>query len=1046
MKRSLILISMFFVIWLFSMEIKDADKDYRFLMNAYKREISLKQKNPIYSKLISSPSKRSLIDFERKFSTDTVKVLVLKVEFLEDTTSLTTGNGKMDLRGSMDSEYEEDTLFDGEDTIIDTVRNLYFQPPHDSLYFFHQMEALQNYFLDDSHGKLFVDFSIFPKSLHECYTVNHTMVYYGDTTNYVLGLFSLFRDALLEAEIKGGIDFQQFDAVIVFHAGSMWQTDYNYDSPFDLPAVYVQGADYVFGQPITVGGKSFNDAVIYSETANQDGGYAFIQGGLVHEFAHQLGIYDLYDTSGRRMGMGGWALQGTGNWNLNGLVPPHQGSYNAGAKFNANPNSDYSNWIYFNQTITIDRDTTRLKIKYLGANEDSSAKIFRIPINSHEWYHIENRFAYMNPDTLSDRPDSNGFRVWKDGVLVKVDDYDMSLPCPIDSGGLAIYHIDETIILADSGYNMINGGDILGIDMEEADMVQDFELDFYDVYDIEKAFYGSYQDLFFEGGVNDRFTPKTNPNTTANNRGNSHVYIYDVSRSDTLMTFSVLYDFRVKGFPFALKTASDVGSPKVTEIDGKKVIFFQTMAGEIYAIGADGKGAFNESGIVGTFNSSEESYSTPAFGSVRALSSKEMALTSYAGDVHVLRTDTLNSRQVFIEVKGSPITSNFGYVASATMADIDNDSLDEILVCGEDMYLKIIDWVDDSLIVSDSAYLYAGSWSQPIILDDRIITLAFDGVIRGFDFDLNELFSSKTENVLYTMSSPVAVDIDADSVVEIIFVRGDGNLYSVSSETGEIEFRREMPYYPFYTSPVVSDIDNNGEFEISLLLYGKLFLFDYNGNIINNYPVNLRDSTDIQATPIIVDLNDDNVNDILIHTDNGLLEGFSDKTISGFPIATGQQSNSTPIVCDLDNDSFVDIVAVSDYQLIAFELDSRLNSRIWPSQHYNEKNNRYYPYISSIERGTALIIPDENTYIYPNPALDYFIIRFNTDTGKRYSYSIFDQAGTKKMESDSYLCVSGVNEKRVGVNELGAGFYILRLLVENDVEKRVKMFYFTVRK
>ncbi|MDD3803881.1 MAG: hypothetical protein PHW02_05815 [bacterium] len=1045
MKRFLILLSLLFATAVLSIDIKEMAGEFPFLMNAHRKEIELK-KNPLYSDFISSPSKRNIIDFSRKAGQDTVRVLVLKVEFLEDTTSLTTGNGKMDLRGSMDSQYEIDTVINGADTLVDTVRNLYFQPPHDSLYFFHQMEALRNYYLDDSHGKLYVDFDIYPKSLNGCYTVNHTMVYYGDTTNYVLGLFSLFRDALLTAEMSGGINFTDFDAVIIFHAGSMWQTDYNYDSPFDLPAVYVQGADYVFGQPVSVGGKSFNDGVIYSETANQDGGYAFIQGGLAHEFAHQLGIYDLYDTSGRRMGMGGWALQGTGNWNLNGLVPPHQGSYNAGARFNANPNSDYSNWIYFNQTVTVDNDTARLKIKYLGANEDSSVKIYRVPINSHEWYHIENRFAYMNPDTISSDLDSNGFRVWKDGVLVKIDDYDMSLPCPIDSGGLAIYHIDESIILADSGYNMINGGEVFGIDMEEGDMVQDFELDFYDVYDIEKAFYGSYQDLFFEGGVNDRFTPKTNPNTKANNEGNSHVYIYDISRSDTIMTFSVLYDYRVNGFPFKLNTMSDVNSPQIADIGGKKVIFFQTMLGEIYAIGSDGKGAFNESGLVGTFDSSEESYSIPAFGNVRDISSKEMAVTSYSGKIHVLRTDTLNSRQVFVEVKGSPISSKFGYVASATMADIDSDSLDEILVCGEDMYMKVIDYENDSLFVSDSVFLFAGSWSQPIVLNDRIITMAFDGVVRGFDFELNEIFSSNTENVLYTMSSPMAVDIDSDSIVEIIFARGDGSLISVSSITGEIEFIRRLDSYPFYSSVTVSDIDNDGEFEIALLLYGKLYLFDANGNIINNWPVDVRDSTDIQASPLSVDLNDDKINDILIHTDNGLLSGFSEKSIPGFPISTGQSSNSTPLVCDLDNDSFADIIAVSDYQLTAFELDSKLNKYIWPSQHYNEKNNRYYPYAPSISRGTSLIIPDENTYIYPNPAYSFFNLRFNTDVGTAFSYIIFDQSGTKKSESEKFKCIPGVNEKRIDVTNLAAGFYTLRLLVENDNEKRIKMFYFTVRK
>ncbi|MCK4523615.1 hypothetical protein KAU15_01705, partial [candidate division WOR-3 bacterium] len=71
----------------------------------------------------------------------------------EDTTSLTTGNGKMDIRGSMDGAFILDSLGD-------SVRNIYYDPPHDSLYFYRQMEAMQNYYLDDSHNKLFVDYDI----------------------------------------------------------------------------------------------------------------------------------------------------------------------------------------------------------------------------------------------------------------------------------------------------------------------------------------------------------------------------------------------------------------------------------------------------------------------------------------------------------------------------------------------------------------------------------------------------------------------------------------------------------------------------------------------------------------------------------------------------------------------------------------------------------------------------------------------------------------------------------------------------------------------
>ncbi len=310
------------------------------------------EKYPNIRNFMFRPSDRQLISFDSKSPNDTVTVLVLKVEFVEDTTSLTTGNGKMDIRGSMDGAFVLDSLGD-------SVRNIYYDPPHDSLYFYRQMEAMQNYYLDDSHNKLFVDYDIYPKGLYSAYTVPHKMMFYGDPNNIVMGMFSLLRDAIKEADISGDVDFDRFDAVIILHAGSMWQSDILYDSPFDLPAVYISGADIVFGEPIRAGDKEFIDGIIYSETANQDGGIAYIQGGLVHEFGHQLGLYDLYDTSGRTMGMGGWALMGTGNWNMSGLVPPHHAGYNAYTRYNINPNNDYANWVYFNQTLEVTNDTNK---------------------------------------------------------------------------------------------------------------------------------------------------------------------------------------------------------------------------------------------------------------------------------------------------------------------------------------------------------------------------------------------------------------------------------------------------------------------------------------------------------------------------------------------------------------------------------------------------------------------------------------------------------------------------------------------------------------
>ncbi len=1034
---ALIIILFFLSIWSFDSEIRDNGIKINELY--MQRRNHLIEKFPEIKQFMFRPSDRNIIDFSSKSPADTVSILVLKIEFIEDTTSLSTGNGKMDLRQSMDGEFVVDSSGD-------SSRNLYYDPPHDSLYFFRHMEALQNYYADDSHGKLFTEFDIQPKGLYNTYTVPHTMMYYGDTINIVQGMFSLLRDGIKEAEMAG-LDFTPYDCIIIFHAGSMWQTDMLYDSPFDLPAVYISGADIVFGEPIKAGSREYIDGIIYSETANQDGGYAYIQGGLVHEFGHQLGLYDLYDTSSRTMGMGGWALMGTGNWNMSGLVPPHHAGYNAYTKYNINPNSTYSNWIYFNQTLEITENTENISIKYLGANEDSSIKLVKIPINAQEYFIIENRYAFMSSDTLTDNPDSNGFRVWKDGVLVSVNDYDVSLPLDINTGGLAIYHIDQTIIAADSGMNEINAGEIKGIDMEEADMVQDFEMSFYDITDIDKVFTGSMYDVFYRGGVNSSFTPNTKPNTDANNKGKSHIWIYDISMPDTIMTFSVLFNYRLEGFPFTLSSEPDVNAPVTVFINDTNYIFIQTVTGEIIAINEFGQPGFNSNGLVASFNSDNESYSTPAVGNVCGSSEPELIVTSYSGDIHILRTDTLNNRNNFIPANNSPFSLSDGIASSAVLHDIDGDSLLEILISGEDMYFHVLNVGEDSIFESPGFPIYLGaeSWSMPIVAENTIYTLAGDGVIHGFDFSGVLKLSSSTENVAFTSSSPAAADIDNDGNVEIIFIRGDGSVISVDGVTGKTEFSVNIGIDPFYSSPVIGDINNDGNLDIVLFAANVLYVIDKNGAVLNNYPIITEANEYIQSSPILADVNGDDIQDIIIMMPDGRIDVISDAPTPGFPLQSGQKSFVTPYLTDLNDNGFMDIITVGSNELYVYEINTAHNQFNWPSYHYNNFNNRYYPFASHAAVNEDLIIEGNNNYIYPNPASDQFTLRFESGTGGSYEIRIFDASGNMKKLIDGNA-ESGVNEIPVYTRDMGAGFYILKLKITSSDETYIKTFKFVVRK
>lgn len=1005
----------------------------------YEKRQILMNKYPQITQFMFRPSDRHIIDFTKKAPSDTVTVLVLKVEFLEDTTALTTGNGKMDLRGSMDGEFVTDSTGD-------STRNLYYDPPHDSLYFYRHMEALQNYYMDDSHGKLYVDFDIQPKGLINTYTVPHSMKFYGDTINIVQGMFSLLRDAIKEAEIAG-LDFTPYDCVIIFHAGSMWQTDMLYDSPFDLPAVYISGADIVFGEPIKAGSREYIDGIIYSETGNQDNGIAYIQGGLVHEFGHQLGLYDLYDTSGRTMGMGGWALMGTGNWNMSGLVPPHHAGYNAYTKYNINPNNNYSNWIYFNQTLTVDSDTEDIKIKYLGANEDTSYKMIKVPINANEYFLIENRFAYMSPDTISDNPDSNGFRVWKDGVLIDVNDYDVSLPLEINTGGLAIYHIDQSIIVADSGMNEINAGYIKGIDMEEADGVQDFEMDLYDITDVDKVFNGSAQDVFYRGGVNASFTPNTMPNTAANNGGKSHIWIYDISMPDTLMTFSVLYDYRIGNFPFTLNSEPDVNAPVPVSIAGDNYIIIQTVSGEIYIMDEQGNPAFSPNGLIAVFDSDNESYSTPAVGNIYGDDDVEIVITSYSGSIHALRTDTVNARNYFMSIPASPFETGDGLAASAVLYDIDNDSYEEILIAGEDMYLHVLNADGDSMIESPGFPIYLGaeSWSMPVVADSHIFVLGADGIIHKVDFSGNKVFRSNTENVTFTSSSPAAADIDNDGNAELIFIRGDGSIISVDGSTGKTEFEQNINVSPFYTSPVLGDINSDGMLEIVFFAENKLYALDSKGNVLNNYPIMLDTDQYIQASPILADINNDSHLDILIMMPDGRLDVISDNVTPGLPLQSGQKSYVTPLVCDINDNGNIDIILVGDKQIYAYEMNSGDYSRNWASYHYSSGNNRYYPFASEPYQNSDAIVNGNNNYIYPNPVSDEFTLRFESGTNGDFEIFIFDETGEMKKNQKG-IFTEGINETSVYTRDMGAGFYILKLKLIHGSSNTVKTFKFVVRR
>ncbi|MDO9390149.1 MAG: immune inhibitor A, partial [bacterium] len=333
---------------------------------------------------------------------EVIHVLAIKAQFQMDDDPNTAGNGHFDYAGNGQPMYIDGDWRNG--------HNLDYEPPHDSLYIHNQMLALRNYYLAVSDSQLYIEFEQWPKGDTSAYTLPHQMSFYSDYynqgANWGAGLYVLLRDALEAASADvdsfhtGSGSTKVPKAVMIFHAGSCWQTD-----PYgaDIPSVFLQMDS---SSPIIVkaGADTIYEGIIDAETQSQDGMVLGSQGEIAHEFGHQLGLPDLYDYSMYSVGLGEWELMSWGSWNMNAYVPPHLSAW-------------CKVFLGWSQPLTLTPGVDSLiPFDWVAKNPDA---IVKIPINSHEYYLIENRRAWVDPNSVisdSASADSNGARVWRNGV------------------------------------------------------------------------------------------------------------------------------------------------------------------------------------------------------------------------------------------------------------------------------------------------------------------------------------------------------------------------------------------------------------------------------------------------------------------------------------------------------------------------------------------------------------------------------------------------------------------------------------------------------
>ena len=410
--------------------------------------------------------------------------------------------------------------------------------------------------------------------------------YNTDTTLLNQRLVELFVEAVTKAAGQG-VDFTQYDAVLIFHAGVGKDFNLGFDAtPFDIPSAYINPADlqhYAGGSAIPPG---VTRGLILPEAENQQEVLDFgielsLNGILVKLFGNWLGLPDLFDTETGSSGVGRWAMMDQGSGNVLALVPAYPDAWSR----------IYLGWDSAHVVVPSKAgDSVRVaRIGHSGAPH-----IIQFPVTPREYYLVENRDADADSIGYVELRDRDGrvMQVTWDGDFVRVDSgfrnavvadrYDYGIP----GSGLLIWHIDEDVIEAGLPANRINVDPAhRGVDLVEADAAQDIGVE----YGFASA--GSGTELGWQGdawyrdnedhraangsALSVRFADATFPPARMYDGAFTGLDLSAFSDIDSVMSFVAKSASIAPGFPVALPARADWAVADLNG-DGVNELYFAT--------------------------------------------------------------------------------------------------------------------------------------------------------------------------------------------------------------------------------------------------------------------------------------------------------------------------------------------------------------------------------------------------------------------------------------------------------------------------------------
>lgn len=961
-------------------------------------------------------------------SQDTLKILAVMVEFQQDNDGNTFGNGKF---GSIYSK-------DYGNTILDPL-------PHDANYFSSHLEFARNYFTKVSDERLKLDFTVLPNIV----TVSKIMREYSPLprTNDLTPLGSFAEEVWAIADQSFQINFSEYDLFTIFHAGVGREipTPGSIGLERDLPSVYLSEkslkeiyGDAFEGFSVNNGNFLINNTAILPSTESREiesFGEVYLQefstnGLIVGTIASYLGLPDLFNTETGTSAIGRFGLMdGQALFAYSGLFPPEPSAWE----------KIYLGWAEPTE-ISLNDQTISLVAPQVANPGDNT--ILKIPINSNEYYLIENRKRDANKDgaiitykvgnsinTITFSKDEISFSPFGAdtliGVITDVDEFDWAVPGfvetqtfddPFEDIGFIIWHIDEQVIRENLESNTINNNrDRLGVRVVEADGIFDIGEEFLNIFGETVIGEGTKQDTWYSGNPSEfyenKFNANTKPAAVSNLGANSLVDISDISTIGNEMSFKVSFknsalsklaqkklniDTEIKNV-FGLNEVLAVQAGNDIHIYDSEIELLHTISG----ISDVMPSVFNKDGrtyIVGSFNST-------------------LNIISFTGQnviAHSLYETTISENIT------SPIV-----VA-------ENGATFDVYLGGENGNIFKYNFNERARVKFTPVGAYNAfnnvAVTQIVYNPHQQVVFAIAG---------NQYWNS-VENQAKIFSNPLkklsASQYVADDIVSSkVVLMDESNNFSIlplSESATNIEVKSTESINDF----LLTDLKNDRQLYFAFSHGNLIDARNLGGYNADYFPTEVNNRNEILFGDhnLSIKLNNNEFYDVISFDKNGLIyavDGEKGNVITGFPVSSGSRSIVHPVIFN-SNGARLTLIN-EDKELIVWGIENISEVNGWTSKYANKYNNAF---MEASSQGNVIdeFFPKDKAYNWPNPVYgDETKIRFFVKENSSVVVKIFDLAGDFVAELNGNATGGMDNELTWDVQNIQSGVYLAHLNVES---------------